>query len=553
MNARLLVPALFVAFLGVAVSLQPARADDCTIAPKFAVIVDALPDEVGQCITNERISPASLDIEQVTTGGLLVQRSLDGSVAFTNGVQTWVAGPSGVEARGPEERFDWETGAAPSTAGTVAEAAQANAEVSAAASMPDGSIAPVPRNLPDVVAAVSSSLVRVRTTSAVGSGIRIASGVITNAHVVGDANFVTLVSPDGSESRGTVVKVDQVADLAFVEGAERLPRLATRSSETLRVGDAVYAIGFPLSDVLQGAPTLTRGVVSAIRTAESGVSYIQTDAALNPGNSGGALVDQDGNLVGITTFGIRDATLLNFAVSSDTLFEFLARTGSRRTAQASPTPRPAPTSTPRLAPTATPRLSPTPVLARTPTPRPGHVFVGEQFNSSPEWLQFSGCSSRTRIINGKWVFSSIFNDQPTWCDLGILEKDISIQAQSSVNVSKYPASWIGLGCRESYLGSYTLFYFPENGYWSINLIRSGIKTTLSENWYKLNNVSSDFTIEFLCKRSTISFIINGVLVGRSEDSVLTDGYVNIGAGVSSGSKDKAWEVIMDNLLVAVPR
>ena len=133
MNARLRVPAVFVAFLGLAVSLQPARADDCTIASKFAVIVDALPDEVGQCITNERISPASLDIEQVTTGGLLVQRSLDGSVAFTNGVQTWVAGPSGVEARGPEERFDWETEAAPSTAGTVAEGAPASAQVSAAA------------------------------------------------------------------------------------------------------------------------------------------------------------------------------------------------------------------------------------------------------------------------------------------------------------------------------------------------------------------------------------------------------------------------------------
>ena len=419
--------------------------------------------------------------------------------------------------------------------------------------MPDGSIAPVPRNLADVVATVSSSLVRVRTTSGVGSGIRIASGVITNAHVVGDANSVTLVSPDGSESRGIVVKVDQVADLALVEGAEGLPRIATRSSETLRVGDAVYAIGFPLSDVLQGAPTLTRGVVSAIRTGESGVSYVQTDAAMNPGNSGGALVDQNGNLVGVTSFRIRDATLLNFAVSTDTLFEFLARTGSRRVAQASPTPRPAPTSTPRLAPTATPRLSPTPVLARTPTPRPGHVFVGEQFNSSPEWLEFSGCNSRTRIIDRKWVFSSIFNQQPVWCDLGILANDISIQLQSSVNVSKFPYSWIGLACRYSYLGGYTLFYFPENGEWSINLERSGINTSLSKNWYKLHNVSSDFTIELICKGNTISFNIDGVPVGRVEDSVLTNGYVKISAGVSGDRKDTAWEVIIDNLLVSVPR
>ena len=548
MNARLLVPVLLVAFLGVAVSLQTARADDCTIAPKFAVIVDALPDEVGQCITNERISPASLDIEQVTTGGLLVQRSLDGSVAFTNGVQTWVAGPSGVEARGPEERFDWETGAAPSTAGTVAEAAQASAEVSAPASMPNGSIAPVPRNLADVVAEVSSSLVRVRTTSGVGSGIRIASGVITNAHVVGDANFVTLVSRDGSESRGTVVKVDQVADLAFVEGAERLPRLATRSSETLRVGDAVYAIGFPLSDVLQGAPTLTRGVVSAIRTGESGVSYIQTDAAMNPGNSGGALVDQDGNLVGITTFGIRDSTLLNFAVSSDTLSEFLARTGSRRTAQASPTPRPAPTSTPRTAPTST--------AARTPIPQPGQVLIAEKFDTIPGWYYSENPLSLREGVSfssGEIVLSRPATDnrsKTVWLPSYI---DSTLSIRSRVDLTKYPYVYVGLTCRSSSSGAYEFTFFPSNGNWQLSLNRSGIDTILDQGWENTLDYRTGFIIEMTCNSDTISARIGSKLVSSVRDNVSRSGYSSFYAGIGRTHFGTYWEARFDDLLVTVPR
>jgi len=142
-----------------------------------------------------------------------------------------------------------------------------------------------------------------RATS-LGSGVIVsASGyILTNNHVVEAADEIEVALPDGKKLLAKVVGNDPETDLAVLRvSAEALPAITFGSSEVLRVGDVVLAIGNPFGVGL----TVTSGIVSAL--GRSGLqintfeNFIQTDAAINPGNSGGALIDARGNLVGINT------------------------------------------------------------------------------------------------------------------------------------------------------------------------------------------------------------------------------------------------------------
>ena len=138
----------------------------------------------------------------------------------------------------------------------------------------------------------------VRTGFAVDESDR----VITNAHVVDRLTTVSVRSSDGQTHRGTVLGVDEVADLALIR-LERGPSLkaaALGDSDSIRVGDEVIAMGFPMSNDLGNSMTVTRGIVSAKRSSGS-IRLLQTDAAINPGNSGGPLIGPDGRVVGINT------------------------------------------------------------------------------------------------------------------------------------------------------------------------------------------------------------------------------------------------------------
>jgi Do/DeqQ family serine protease len=142
-----------------------------------------------------------------------------------------------------------------------------------------------------------------RATS-LGSGVIISTSgyVITNNHVVEAADEIEVALPDGKTLLARVVGSDPETDLVVLRvDATQLPAIALGSSETLRVGDIVLAIGNPFGV----GQTVTSGIVSALGRAGLGINtfenFIQTDAAINPGNSGGALVDAHGNLVGINT------------------------------------------------------------------------------------------------------------------------------------------------------------------------------------------------------------------------------------------------------------
>jgi S1-C subfamily serine protease len=185
----------------------------------------------------------------------------------------------------------------------------------------------------DVVARVLKGVVNVQTvgfdgSKGEGSGVVIARGgtIVTNNHVVESARTVRVSFNDGRHLqavRAAVIGTAPERDLAILRvPLTDLVPLTLGKSSTLRLGDGVLAIGFPLQ---LGGPTVTQGIVSGLdRTfrPETGPrleGLLQTDAAINPGNSGGPLVDLDGRLVGINTAAAQAGAAENvgFAIAID--------------------------------------------------------------------------------------------------------------------------------------------------------------------------------------------------------------------------------------------
>lgn len=149
------------------------------------------------------------------------------------------------------------------------------------------------------------SVVLVQTSDAHGSGFLISSEgyVLTNYHVVESARAVRVRWADGTEGPAQVVRRDKARDIALLK-AETPPSPALALHTALPAqGDAVFAIGAPLDPSLQG--TLTRGIVSANRVV-GGLPFIQSDVSVTHGNSGGPLVNERGEVVGITESGLRE-------------------------------------------------------------------------------------------------------------------------------------------------------------------------------------------------------------------------------------------------------
>src|SRR5437016_12003643 len=140
--------------------------------------------------------------------------------------------------------------------------------------------------------------------ASLGSGVIVSSSgyVLTNHHVVEAADEIEVALADGKKLLAKVVGNDPETDLAVLRlDAQNLPAIGFGSSDALRVGDVVLAIGNPFGVV----QTVTSGIVSALGRTGLGINtfenFIQTDAAINPGNSGGPLIDATGNLVGVNT------------------------------------------------------------------------------------------------------------------------------------------------------------------------------------------------------------------------------------------------------------
>jgi putative serine protease PepD len=164
-----------------------------------------------------------------------------------------------------------------------------------------------------VAANVLPSVVQVNVANGLGSGVILSADgkILTNNHVVASSGGkVTVTLNDGREVPATVVSTDPTSDLAVVQasGVSGLTPIKWANSDSVKVGDAVMAIGSPSG--LQG--TVTTGIVSALdrkvtvpgetrRSQPVTYQAIQTDASINPGNSGGALVNAAGELIGINS------------------------------------------------------------------------------------------------------------------------------------------------------------------------------------------------------------------------------------------------------------
>ncbi|NJO42762.1 MAG: trypsin-like serine protease [Cyanobacteria bacterium CRU_2_1] len=144
--------------------------------------------------------------------------------------------------------------------------------------------------------------------------------ILTNAHVVEDADQVTVILKDGRRFNGEVLGVDEVTDLAVVKintQGESLPTASLGDSDHIKVGDWAIAVGNPLG--LDN--TVTLGIVSTLNRSSALVGipdkrldFIQTDAAINPGNSGGPLLNERGEVIGINTAIRANAMGIGFAI-----------------------------------------------------------------------------------------------------------------------------------------------------------------------------------------------------------------------------------------------
>ena len=167
---------------------------------------------------------------------------------------------------------------------------------------------------------LQDQLFRVFPVEGVGSGVVIDEKgyILTNNHVIDDAERLKVTLADGRVMRGRVAGSDDVTDLAVikVESEQPLPAAELGNSDDLKTGQLVIAIGNPFG--LTGGPAVTAGIISSLNRslqARSGVlELIQTDAAINPGNSGGPLVDTKGKVVAINTANMPYAQGIGFAV-----------------------------------------------------------------------------------------------------------------------------------------------------------------------------------------------------------------------------------------------
>lgn len=145
---------------------------------------------------------------------------------------------------------------------------------------------------------------RSQAQTGLGSGVIVspAGYILTNNHVIEEADEIEVVLNDGRKGVAQVIGTDPETDLAILKvELKDLPVITLGNSDALQIGDQVLAIGNPFGV----GQTVTSGIVSALGRTQLGINtfenFIQTDAAINPGNSGGALVDINGHLMGINT------------------------------------------------------------------------------------------------------------------------------------------------------------------------------------------------------------------------------------------------------------
>lgn len=168
-----------------------------------------------------------------------------------------------------------------------------------------------------IIETAFQSVVSIKTNVAQGSGFIVNEQgyIVTNAHVLSGARYAQITTYDTKTRFASLIGQNINMDISLLKINENYPALELENSENIKVGAKVIALGNPLGLSF----TATEGIVSAIdRTGPNELeAYIQTDVSLNPGNSGGPLINKQGKVIGINNFKISNAEGLGFALESD--------------------------------------------------------------------------------------------------------------------------------------------------------------------------------------------------------------------------------------------
>ena len=177
-------------------------------------------------------------------------------------------------------------------------------------------------NLPEAI----KSTLTVKTKDGHGSGFIISENgyLLTNYHVIADATDISIILNDGTIHETKIIRSSKIHDLALlkIEGTDFLP-IILQDSADIEIAQEIYAVGTPTSEELY--QTISRGIISGIRVRKDSSVFIQTDASVNGGNSGGPLVTKSGIAIGIVTSKLEGDNIegVAFAIPSNSIFNKL--------------------------------------------------------------------------------------------------------------------------------------------------------------------------------------------------------------------------------------
>ncbi len=400
----------------------------------------------------------------------------------------------------------------------------------------------------EIVRRAVESIVKVYAPQSQGTGfnyevIGIDTFFVTNAHVIGDAQQVTIVGSDGIEHVADVWMADMSRDLAIVRvaGITDIPALPRGDADALALGDDLYVIGYALGGDLLGDPSLSRGIVSGRRLLGE-IDYLQTDAAMNPGNSGGPVINASGQVVGIATAAIRDSNGrviegINFAIPINAVGAVpeSPMTGSGTSPIVVPTRDPVtrpdidpiPTPTPR--PTATPR----PSTAGQGVPSEGNVLYNvplsewrsEEHYSGNGWTAATSNSLNIGVYGvgeqrtvGVWTDRDGLGDISASVEVRALnpgnESSACISVRHSVDFGDYSLCITGDGQTRA-----TYDYADSQGNWhSETLLRTALRSEAraANQWNAL---------KVYARGDELWFVVNDRVVGTVQHGARSSGSV----------------------------
>ena len=339
-------------------------------------------------------------------------------------------------------------------------------------------------DLVDVVEKTRSGVVRIEGTTGSGSGFVVDSDgyILTNEHVISGQSRLTVVFDNGIRRSATIIASDATRDIALLKVASGGTLTVLPFATSVREGEEVVALGYPLGGDLGGSMTITKGIVSAFRSMR-GISHIQTDAAINPGNSGGPLLNLNGEVVGMNTSVQRDiqgedyfAQGIGFAIKFDVLNSRLTAMKSGQSSQPTPVP------TPRAIATQT----------------PGYVFGPESGTLSPDQTGIASLYTGTIVAD--------FSVNAT---LTIPNKIVGLwSAGFTFRINQNEPNGIAYGVLISSTGTWTHHFLTKDGSWET--IDSGVSTNFKTSSNATNQIGLVATGE------------NGVLVINGKIESLLD-------------------------------